>query len=77
MKVKKKKKNRVKIGWKVTTVSLALRNFTYFLPAMTTTEEKEWWKKNGINEKVKSKQMILFPSMKKSKQQQSFEKEES
>lgn len=44
---------------------------------MTTTEEKEWWRKNGINEKVKSKQMILFPSMKKSKQQQSFEKEES
>ena len=36
-----KEKNRVKIRWKITTASFALRNFTSSLPAMTIMKEND------------------------------------
>lgn len=36
-----KEKKRVKIRWKITTASFALRNFISSLPAMTIMKEKD------------------------------------
>lgn len=72
MKVTKEKK-RVKIRWKITTASFALRNFTSSLPAMTIMKEND--RKNDMNEKRKTNDSLSFHENKQ--QKQSFEKEES
>ena len=59
-----KEKKRVKIRWKITTASFALRNFISSLPAMTIMKEKR-----------KTNDSLSFQGNKQ--QKQSFEKEES
>ena len=69
-----KEKKRVKIRWKITTASFALRNFISSLPAMTIMKEKDW-QEEWYERKKKNKWFSFLQGNKQ--QKQSFEKEES